>query len=41
MDIWARASNTWYSENDEIGSGDNTFPGSTRSDFKLQVRLKW
>jgi len=41
LDIWARVSNTWYSSTEEVGSGDNTFPGNTRSDAKLQVRLKW
>ncbi len=41
MDIWARISNTWYSEAEIVGSGNNTFPGNTRSDYKLQVRLKW
>jgi hypothetical protein len=41
LDIWARVSNTWYSGEEEIGSGDNTFPGATRSDVKLQCRVKW
>ncbi len=41
IDIWVRASNTWYSETDEVGTGDNAFPGNTRSDVKFQVRLKW
>lgn len=41
MDIWARVSNTWYTGEEPVGSGDNTFPGDTRSDAKLQVRIKW
>ena len=41
LDIWARVANTWYAETDEVGSGDNAFPGNTRSDSKLQVRVKW
>jgi len=41
LDIWARISNTWYSSEEELGSGDNTFPGNTRSDAKLQFRFKW
>ena len=41
LDIWARAATTWYSGEEEVGSGDNTFPGLTRSDVKLQFRFKW
>jgi hypothetical protein len=41
LDIWARVANTWYSSDTEVGSGDNTFPGNTRSDAKLQVRISW
>ncbi|MFI5172830.1 MAG: hypothetical protein ACHQFW_10590 [Chitinophagales bacterium] len=41
LDIWARVSNTWYTESEDIGSGYNAFPGNTRSDVKLQMRLKW
>lgn len=41
IDIWARGALTWYSETDDVGSGSNEFPGNTRSDVKLQVRLKW
>ncbi|HMU68862.1 MAG TPA: hypothetical protein PK511_07805 [Chitinophagales bacterium] len=41
MDVWARVANTWYSGDEPLGSGDNTFPGNTRSDAKLQVRIKW
>lgn len=41
LDIWLRISNTWYSETEEVGGGDNTFPGNTRSDVKFQMRLKW
>jgi hypothetical protein len=41
LDIWARVANTWYSGEEPVGSGDNTFPGETRSDAKLQVRIKW
>jgi hypothetical protein len=41
MDVWARVANTWYVGEEPVGSGDNTFPGNTRSDAKLQVRIKW
>lgn len=41
LDIWARVANTWYSEDDTVGSGNDAFPGLTRSDVKLQVRIKW
>jgi len=41
LDIWARVSNTWYTGEEPLGSGDNTFPGNTRSDVKLQCRVKW
>lgn len=41
LDIWFRVANTWYTGDEELGSGDNTFPGNTRSDAKLQFRFKW
>lgn len=41
MDIWARIGQTWYLDGSEIGTGNDTFPGSKRSDAKLQVRLTW
>lgn len=41
LDIWARVANTWYSQSDTVGSGNDAFPGFTRSDAKLQVRIKW
>ena len=41
LDIWARMANTWYSEDNTVGSGNDAFPGLTRSDIKLQVRIKW
>ncbi len=41
LDIWARVANTWYSSTSEVGSGDTAFPGNSRSDAKLQIRVKW
>lgn len=41
LDIWARVANTWYSEDEPVGSGNDAFPGFTRSDAKLQMRIKW
>lgn len=41
LDIWARIANTWYSQDEPVGSGNDAFPGFTRSDAKLQMRIKW
>lgn len=41
LDIWARVANTWYSQDEPVGSGNDAFPGVTRSDAKLQIRIKW
>ncbi|MBC8173487.1 MAG: hypothetical protein H7X71_06220, partial [Chitinophagales bacterium] len=42
MDMWFRIGQTWYDDNDEvIGSGLDAITGNTKSDAKLQIRLKW
>ena len=39
--IWARYSKTVYSDKEEIGSGLHMIEGNTRTEFKIQVRIKF
>lgn len=41
MDIWLRYSQTYYSEIDIISSGLNQINGNTKSEVKVQIRIKF
>lgn len=41
IDLWLRYSRTYFSGEEQIGSGLNEIQGNTRSEVKLQVRLKF
>ncbi|OQX74295.1 MAG: hypothetical protein B6D64_12980 [Bacteroidetes bacterium 4484_276] len=41
LDLWARFATTWYSNQKTIGTGLDEIYGSTRSEVKLQVRIKF
>ncbi|WP_075603215.1 ComEA family DNA-binding protein [Saccharicrinis aurantiacus] len=36
--IWLKYSKTWYSHKNEIGSGDNTIEGNSRTNLKIQLQ---
>ena len=41
LDIWARFSQSYFSNRDTLGSGNDEINGNTRSEIKLQMRLKF
>jgi hypothetical protein len=41
MDFWVRFATTWYSNQNTIGTGLDEIDGSSRSEIKAQVRLKF
>ncbi len=41
MDFWVRFATTWYSNQKTVGNDLEEINGSTRSEFKAQVRLKF
>ncbi len=41
MDIWFRIAQTYFADQDQLGSGLAQIDGSTRSDVRFQVRLKF
>ncbi|MFO8022405.1 MAG: helix-hairpin-helix domain-containing protein, partial [Perlabentimonas sp.] len=41
MDIWFRIAQTYFADQDQLGSGLAQIDGSTRSDVRVQVRLKF
>ena len=41
MDIWLRYSQSYYSDLDVISSGLNQINGNTKSEIKIQVRIKF
>jgi hypothetical protein len=41
MDIWFRIAQTFFADQDELGTGLDLIDTSTRSDIRLQVRLKF
>ena len=41
IDLWTKLGQTYYTNRDEIGSGLNTNEGPTRTDFKVQLRIRF
>jgi hypothetical protein len=41
LDLWFRIANTYYSNQDGLGSGLDAIEGRNRTDIKLQLRLKF
>ena len=41
IDLWMKLAQTYYSNRDEIGTGLNTIEGNTRTDIKLQMRIRF
>lgn len=41
FDIWLRVAQTYFAHQDQLGSGLDMIDGSTRSDFRIQIRYKF
>ena len=41
LDFWIRYSATRFSDTESIGSGNDEIEGNSKSDIKIQVRLKF
>jgi len=41
LDIWAKIANSYYPNVDAIGTGLNEIEGKNKTDFRIQVRLKF
>lgn len=41
VDVYARLAQTWYANRDSVGSGLDLIEGNTRTELKVQVRLRF